>query len=161
MTNPVFAPPPGYSFTHRANEPEVVVEAVPSDAHDGPPRYDAEAIEAATPVVQPSAHGNRGRTPKGKLEASIKSVCDRWITGELVIPNDKPLTPARIAGLLTNESGSKVSAGAVSACLSRWSEYGFIDVTQKPFAFSNYTEAAVTDGLAALKAQHRARKNAA
>lgn len=95
-------------------------------------------------------------TRKGELEARIKSVCDRYVMGLLDEPNR--LTPYRIVQHLAKEDESlpKPSVGAVSACLKRWHKIGFIEVSDKPFSFDCYTDAAEIEGLRALKAKHRA-----
>jgi hypothetical protein len=72
-------------------------------------------------------------------------------------------TPHTLAGEIAKRraDGKNVSSGAVSAALIRWQEIGFATLSGKPMAFVDYTDAARSQGLAALKAAHRAAKASA
>lgn len=99
--------------------------------------------------------GKADRRPRGWLESDVKAITDRYVTGEFTVKDDKPLTPHRLADAVKTEGelGSAPSTGAVSAVLHRWVKLGFITVSEKPFAFLDYTEEGRTEGLASLKAR--------
>lgn len=129
--------------------PEVETAEVPAD--DATP--DAEPTEAAAEEAAP-------RKARGDLELAVKAVTDEYATGALVLPEGEFLTPHRI-GKEIAKTGYSPSTGAVAACLQRWFDVGYIVVNEKPFAFTDYTDAAVEKGLAELKAEAKARKSAA
>jgi len=120
---------------------------------------DAPAEDAAAPAA-PAA----GRKAPTNLEADIRSVLDALVTGTLSL-DGKQATPHVIANqvqiLRGGDPADKPSSGAVSAALIRWGEVGYIELQEKPLAFLNYTEAATTEGLAALKKAHREAGSAA
>jgi hypothetical protein len=125
------------------------------------PTPDADA-DVDTPDATPE-DGTRTRAPRTNLETDVRVVCDAFVTGTLVLPEGKLLTPHAIAGavMANRNDGSKVSGGAVAACLLRWNEIGYITTSAKPVAFLDYTDAGRTDGLGALKRQHSERLAAA
>jgi hypothetical protein len=101
----------------------------------------------------------RTRAPRTSLESDVKRVCDDYITGALVLPDGKLLTPHAIAASVMERRNddTKVSGGAVAACLARWTEIGYVATNAKPVAFLDYTDAGRNEGLAALKRAHSAR----
>lgn len=107
----------------------------------------------AAPAPDPEPSGPRQR---GSLEALVKRVTDAYVTGELALADGEALTPHRIAKFIEAENVSgRVSAGAVTAMLTRWQTVGFVVLSSGPLAFQEYTTDAVTMGLKQLKAQHR------
>jgi hypothetical protein len=121
--------------------------------------------EADAPVEEPTveetvAPATTGRAPRTDLEGDLRIVLDNFVTGDLVLPDGKSLTPHAIANAIHAQRGLdtvKPSSGAVSAALARWVEIGFITVNEKPLSFADYTDAGRTEGLGALKSAHRAR----
>jgi hypothetical protein len=109
---------------------------------DGVPEEDAPAKE---------------RRPRGWLAASVKAVCDRYITGALTLPEGKSLTPHLVAREVQKDEGmdKPPSVGAVSAVFKRWDEYEFAQFSQKPFAFTDYTEKGREKGLQGIIADRR------
>lgn len=103
------------------------------------------------------------RSPRTNLEMDVKAVCDRFVLGQFILPEGRSLTPHVIAAqvMADRNDETKVSSGAVAACLNRWAEIGYITLNEKPMAFTGYTPAGQTDGLTALKQAHSARKAAA
>lgn len=101
------------------------------------------------------------RRPRGWLAADIKSVCDLYITGELKIKDDKPLTPYRCALAVKEVDGldEAPSVGAVSAVFKRWDNMGFATFRTDPFAFVEYTEEGKQLGLQRMMELHRARRS--
>lgn len=114
-------------------------------------------------VSTPDSETIRARAPRTALENDIKLVCDDYITGALVLPDGKLLTPHAIAAavMARRTDDTKVSGGAVAACLARWTEIGYVVTNAKPVAFTDYTDAGRNDGLGALKRAHSARLSAA
>ncbi len=101
------------------------------------------------------------RRPRGWLATDVKDVCDKFITGEIILPEGKTLTPHRVAVLVKEQGGLEKppSAGAVTAVFKRWQEYKFVVMNEKPFAFSDYTDEGRNVGLAGLiEARSSARK---
>lgn len=114
-------------------------------------------------IARRSKTAAEGRRPRGWLEADVKRVCDQWITGEIRLEGDPPLTPHR-AGMLVkkmDELDEAPSTGAVAAVFDRWAKIGFAEFTTNPRAFKDYTEQGRTRGLAALKAEESERKKQA
>lgn len=138
-------------------EPEVQDnEGVNADAHDDAGYAHSDPIEAAPEPEQPKAP----RRERGALEQDVKDVTDDFAKGGFTLAADQSLTPHRIANEIGQRTGNKPSAGAVAACLGRWVEIGFAVVSDKPLAFVDYTDAARTKGLAALKTANRESKKA-
>ena len=122
----------------------------------------------STPVTAEAAPDNTqgtvlARAPRTALESDIKLVCDAYVLGDLTVPEGKFLTPHVIAAAVmrTRNDDTKVSGGAVAACLARWVEIGYIVANPKPVAFIDYTDAGRNEGLGALKRAHSARLAAA
>lgn len=115
----------------------------------------------ASTVTEPETI--RTRAPRTSLESDIKRVCDDFITGAMVLPEGKLLTPHTIAAAVMDRrtDETKVSGGAVAACLARWAEIGYVVINAKPVAFLDYTDDGRTEGLGALKRSHSARLAAA
>ena len=107
------------------------------------------------------------RRSRGSLESDVKSICDKFVTGEVKLGDNENLTPHRISRLIKDHESldAPPSVGAVAAVLNRWEKIGFAEVEYKPFRFIDYSEAGRTDGLTALKAaaaaEMRAQKAAA
>jgi hypothetical protein len=113
--------------------------------------------DEADPETATESAARRGR---GALELSIKEVTDAYATGQITLGEGELLTPHRIANEIAKRGEPKPSPGAVAACLGRWLDVGYIVANEKPFAFKDYTEAAVNEGLAALKAAASERRKA-
>lgn len=101
-----------------------------------------------------------GLRQRGELADQVKRICDMWVTGELKIKNDQPLTPHRIAGAIKESEGldDAPSTGAVKSVLDRWEELGFATMTTGPFAFEDYTEEGKLLGWRGLKEKRRAER---
>lgn len=103
----------------------------------------------------------KARRGRGNLEADVKAICDKFVTGEIVLEPGDSLTPHRIAKKIVEvmEPDSNVpSTGAVSAVLKRFEKYGFITCQASPYAFSDYTDRGRTEGLRALREEWKAAK---
>ncbi len=126
------------------------VEAPASDA-------DTDSTDTPTEASAPKVH--RGR---GGLEAEVKRICDEFVTGKFALPEGEVLTPHFIAKRIKEDEGTDEapSTGAVAAALDRWAEIGFAEITEKPKAFVDYTEAGRDQGLTTLKAASAERKRA-
>ena len=111
---------------------------------------------------QPEEPEKKERRPRGWLETDVKSVTDKFVSGEIVMKEGEFLTPHRIANLVRDLDSldAAPSTGAVAAVLNRWKELGFITTNDKPYAFLDYTEAAKTEGLSALKQARAAERKA-
>lgn len=104
---------------------------------------------------------NDARRSRGLLEADVKGITDRFVSGDLTLPEGVASLTPHFIGLALKQQDvleKAPSTGAVTAILKRWEEVGFIVVSQKPYAFVDYTHAARVDGLAALKAASAAVK---
>lgn len=138
----------------------------PVPAPAAPPSPDAPA-EPADPTTAPEppegdsaeAKARRGR---GELEADVKTICDQYVTGGLVLPEGDHLTAHKIANNIKalHTLAEPPSSGAVTAVLERWKEIGYADLNDKPKAFKDYTDAGRTEGLTALKAKAAEEKRA-
>jgi len=119
------------------------------------------AADGTAPAA-PAADGPKERAAASDLEGDLRRVLDDYVSGLLKLPDGQMPTPHTLAALIAERRGNglKVSSGAVSAALARWVEIGFATVSEKPTKFVDYTEAARTQGLSALKAAHRAAKSA-
>lgn len=131
-------------------------EAAETDATSGD-ATEAAGEEAAEPVVEKVRRG------KGNLEADVKGICDAYAKGDITLADGEYLTPHRIGKLIHERLAEPTpSTGAVAACLKRWVDYGYIVVNEKtPFAFIDFTDAARTEGLAALKTKFKEAAKAA
>jgi hypothetical protein len=116
-------------------------------------------------TVDPVGATDSGRANPTNLEGDLKSVLDDIVLGSIVLEADRQPTPHVLAGLIQQRRGGaesdKPSSGAVASALQRWADVGFINLTSSPTAFVGYTNAGVTEGLAALKKAHRERLSAA
>lgn len=123
-------------------------QATKKEPEDEP---DDEAVKAHIARVKTGPD----RRPRGWLEQDVRQVCDKYVTGEVKMEGDPPLTPHRVARLVKELDGldEPPSVGAVAAVFNRWEEIGFCVMTANPRAFKDYTEAGQTRGLAALKAE--------
>lgn len=105
------------------------------------------------------------RRARGMLEDLVREVCDLIAEGKLVLDDeDARWTPHRLAreiGQRYPGSGVAPSTGAIADNLKRWRDLGFAEVTEDPLAFVDYTDAARSEGLTALKEQARQRRSAA
>lgn len=99
------------------------------------------------------------RRSRGMLEMDVKAVTDLYVQGKLTLPEGATALTPHFIGLAIKETETTApSTGAIAAVLNRWEECGYIEVSEKPRGFVNYTDAARTDGLAALKERLRASK---
>lgn len=100
------------------------------------------------------------RRPRGFLHADVKTICDLWVTGELKINGDKPLTPHRTAMAIkeVDSLDEAPSTGAVKAVFDRWKKYDFATFTENPFAFEGYTEEGQLLGWEGIMKKKRAEK---
>lgn len=131
-----------------------VVDYTPDDPKTDTPPADAEGESAP----------EKSRRPRGWLETDVKSITDKFVTGEITLtPKEGEtevfLTPHRVAKLVKEMDGldEAPSTGAVAAVFNRWVECGFIETHSKPFAFKDYTEAGREQGLTALKDARKAK----
>lgn len=87
----------------------------------------------------------------------VKHVCDLWVTGELQIKDNAPLTPHRAAVAVKEIDGLEEapSAGAVAAVFKRWNNLGFATFQSAPFAFTGYTEEGQLLGLKGIQAKRK------
>lgn len=124
----------------------------PMPDHKLPHEEEEESIEDAVNRVKSNSEGRR---PRGWLEHDVKQVCDKFVTGEIKLEGDPPLTPHRVSRLVKEFDGldEAPSSGAVAAVFDRWEDIGFAIFSKNPRAFTDYTEEGQTRGLAALKAQ--------
>lgn len=102
------------------------------------------------------------RRPRGTLEDDVKVITDKFVAGDLALPDGATLTPHFIGRAMKelDTLESAPSTGAVNAVLIRWRDCGYATMTEKPFGFADYTLAARTEGLAALKATASAGRRA-
>ena len=96
--------------------------------------------------------------PRGWLELDVKSITDRFVTGEITLPEGQHMTPHRVAQLVKDLESldEPPSSGAVAAVFKRWDELGFAQIGTKPVAFIDYTDEGRSVGLSALKEQRQA-----
>lgn len=140
---------------------------IPTD--EQPPEEGAEPVapEAAPEVPAaaeaPADDAGAARGPTTDLEGDLRKVLDDYVSGTFQFADGIKPTPHVLAAEIAKRrgDGKPVSSGAVSAALTRWVEIGFATLSSKPTAFVDYTEAARTQGLTALKAASRAAKAAA
>jgi hypothetical protein len=121
------------------------------------------AAEPPTPE-ETTPHLLGARAIPTDLEGDLKKVLDGLVLGSIWLPAGKHATPHALAGLIEEArglGGSRPSTGAVASALTRWEQIGYITLTEAPTGFAAYTDAAVTEGLGALKKQHRERLSAA
>lgn len=103
------------------------------------------------------------RRGRGNLEADVKAICDKFVTGEIALEANEYLTPHRIAKKIVEvmePDSNAPSTGAVSAVLKRFEKYGFIACHSRPYAFADYTDRGRTDGLRALREEWKAARKA-
>jgi hypothetical protein len=124
--------------------PDAGISTEAPEVTDGTQAPEEAAEEADTPKAE--------RRPRGWLASDVKQVCDKFITGEIVLPEGKMLTPHRVASLVKELDNLEKapSAGAVSAVFNRWEEYGFVRMNAKPYAFADYTDEGRNVGLNGL-----------
>lgn len=115
--------------------------------------------DTTTPPAQDEDTAEPARRSRGMLEMDVKAVTDLYVQGKLTLPEGATALTPHFIGLAIKETETTApSTGAIAAVLNRWEECGYIEVSEKPRGFVNYTEAARTDGLAALKERLRASK---
>lgn len=137
----------------------------PAPTTDGSdPGEPAAQVASATntdPVAPAEPAGPRAAP--SDLEGDLRKVLDDYVSGKLTLAEGALPTPHTLASEIAKlrDDGKRVSSGAVSAALVRWQEIGFATLGEKPMVFIDYTDAARSEGLSALKATHRAGKNAA
>lgn len=114
------------------------------------------------PTVTDTPAEAKERAAASDLEGDLRRVLDDYVSGLLKLDEGTLPTPHTLAATIAARRGNglKVSSGAVSDALARWVAIGFATVEGKPLRFVDYTEAARTQGLSALKAAHRASKSA-
>jgi len=134
-----------------------------SDTYTLDPQVDTAAPSDPAPAAAPAAPAAATRAKPSDLEGDLKAVLDGIVTGATVLPTGKQATPHVLAGLIEARRGGqdRPSSGAVAAAMARWATIGYIAVTEGPTAFSDYTDAGRSEGLAALKKAHRERLSAA
>lgn len=162
---PSVPPVPTTTEPGGAPAPDEAPEA-PDSTPDAAPSPDAPA-EPAEPTTAPEpAEGDsaeaKARRGRGELEADVKTICDQYVTGGLVLPEGDHLTAHKIANNIKalHTLTEPPSSGAVTAVLERWKEIGYADLNDKPKAFKDYTDAGRTEGLTALKAKAAEEKRA-
>lgn len=148
-----------------APEPQTVTTEViePDAAPDEAPDPSDPAPAGQVEITDIEVDVEDARRPRGYLEADVKRITDRFVTGQLVLPEGAHLTPHHIGlAIKTEDSLEKApSTGAVNAVLKRWEEIGYALVSTAPYAFTGYTQAAVDEGLVALKGAAKAKKKTA
>ena len=86
-------------------------------------------------TVELDADGNpvkRGRTVRGDRNHLAREI------DAILRAADGPVSVRDIAQTITYSDGSHPSSGAVAAALKRWSEQGYITVTEKPLSFKAF-----------------------
>lgn len=103
-------------------------------------------------TVEDTEQGGDRRT-RGLLESDIKRVTDKIVSGKLELPEGTNATPHRLANLLKEEDSldKAPSTGAVANILTRWRDYGFALVNDKPLYFKGYSAKGKSEGLDALR----------
>lgn len=157
--------PPVPTTTEPGGAPAPEAPEAPADSSPEPSPEPSAATEPdptpspPEPAEPAEAKARRGR---GALEADVKTVCDQYVTGGLVLADGDHLTAHKIANnIKTMHSLSEPpSSGAVTAVLERWKEIGYANLNDKPKAFTDYTDAGRTEGLTALKAKAAEEKRA-
>ena len=128
---------------------------------DGLIQEDDPSVDATEATTSDDEKPEKDRRPRGWLETDVLSITNKFITGEITLPEKDGeavlLTPHRIARLVKEMDGldEAPSTGAVAAVLNRWIVVGFAEVHEKPFAFKSYTAAGEAEGLSALKAARK------
>lgn len=127
-----------------------------------PDGTDTDATETTPAGDDTGTDQPYARRVRGQLEADVKMITDKHVLGTLTLPEGAAMTPHFIALALQKEESlaSPPSTGAVAAILQRWVRIGYATVTEKPFAFEGYTQAAHAHGLASLKATDADKKKA-
>lgn len=100
------------------------------------------------------------RRRRGELEAAVIQTIDAHLAGKSAVPAGDPLTAHHIALSIGRRTGNAPSAGAVSYVLERWRRIGYATFSDRPMAFTGYTEEAGSLGLEALVARHKADRSA-
>lgn len=93
----------------------------------------------------------RGRAP-GQLEDEIRTICNNYTLGKY--DDDTLCTPKFVQSQITPTP----SIGAIGQAFTAWSRIGFAVVAPGPVRFITFTAEGMTKGLAAMKAEHKARK---
>jgi len=130
---------------------------------DGLTQEEDPSVETSVETTTDDEKPEKDRRPRGWLETDVLSITNKYITGEVTLPDKDGaavlLTPHRIARLVKDMDGldEAPSTGAVAAVLNRWIVVGFAEVHEKPFAFKGYTAAGEAEGLSALKAARKAK----
>lgn len=158
---------PRPNLTQPPGKETKVDETMETPTEEIAPEADAPetfTVEAEKPDGSVDESVPKPKRPRTNLEAEVKRITDASVTGEIGdYFGNEPITPHRIANAIYEKSDrdSKPSTGAVTEVLKRWRDVGFITVTEKPFAFEDYTEQGRTLGLNALKAQAKEARKAA
>ena len=137
----------------------------------------ARATPEKTPEKTPAKKAPKAKnTKKSDADGEKKTRRPGGDRGWLAAAIDKVLrkerasmTVAEIAAKVKNARGEHPSSGAVAACLNRWAEQGYIEITSgRPMAFkkftAKYTRKSLDDFLEdqrAARAEARAEKKAA
>jgi len=103
----------------------------------------------------------KARRKRFDLDKDVKRIIDGIVTGLLAVSDGAPLTPHRIALAIKALDNLEVapSTGAVTAVLRRWVKFGYVEMSELPFAFKCYTPEASTKGLTQLMTEHHEKKN--
>lgn len=161
-TTTVVTDTPVVPVDDQPNEDAPVV--VPTPPVPDNSQVSAEAAVAATdaaPAADPATP--KERAAASDLEGDLRKVLDDYVSGVLKLPEGALPTPHTLAAQIAarRADGKNVSSGAVSAALARWQEIGFATLGSKPTTFIDYTDAARSQGLSALKATNRSAKSIA
>lgn len=110
---------------------------------------------------QKRATYDTGLRQRGELADQVKRVCDMWITGELTVKDDMPLTPHRVSLAIKemDQLDDPPSTGAIKSVFDRWESTGFATLKSKPCAFEDYTEEGKLLGWRGIKERRRAEKS--
>lgn len=93
------------------------------------------AVKAEKPAPELDAEGNpvrKGRTVRGDRNHLARSI------DNVLRSASGPVSVRDIAAAITYDDGSHPSSGAVAAALIRWSEQGYVTISQKPLAFKAF-----------------------
>lgn len=137
-----------------------IVATVPTPAEAAAQQADENP---SVPVAPAAPAGPVVRAAPTNLEGDLRKVLDDYVSGVFKLPEGSLATPHTLAAEIAKRrgDGKAVSSGAVSDALRRWVEVGFATLSSKPTAFVDYTDAARSQGLHALKAAHRLSRSAA
>jgi hypothetical protein len=129
------------------DEETVVAEAVEAVEVAPEAPTAAEELKAEEPKFP--------RKPRGAMEEQLRET----IAALVAAGDERQLTTALLADETFKRhqgTGVKPSTGAIADNLKRWAKIGYCTINEKPLAFLCFTEAAATEGLAALKEKGRA-----